>query len=135
MDELLVKCFYQPDQLETTLEEIRTLLENGDTLNEKTIISYAHMDKQQLCIPRLLQLIEECRDVLTRRQCAHDEFRDGCCCACGVSYDEYRSMCKHIWVPAGHKKNKDRIHNKGNGKGKYQAYKCQECGAFKRRYL
>jgi hypothetical protein len=41
--------------------------------------------------------------------------------------------CKHVWIPAGRKKNKDRVHNKGNGK--YKAYKCELCGKFKRRYL
>ncbi len=43
--------------------------------------------------------------------------------------------CKHSWVPAGRKQNKDRIHNKGNGQGKYMAYKCEKCKKFKRRYL
>lgn len=43
--------------------------------------------------------------------------------------------CKHVWVPAGHRRNKDRVHNKGNGKGCYKAYKCDLCGEFKRRYI
>ena len=49
--------------------------------------------------------------------------------------DEKKDDCKHVWVPAGARKNKNRIHNKGNGKGKYQAYKCEKCDKFKRRYL
>lgn len=37
--------------------------------------------------------------------------------------------CQHVWECL-----KDRTHNKGNGKGKYKAYKCRECGKFQRRY-
>lgn len=50
-----------------------------------------------------------------------------------LSEEINKDNCSHIWEPAGHRKNKDRVHNKG--KGKYKAYKCSECGKFKRRYL
>ena len=40
-----------------------------------------------------------------------------------------QETCKHVWECL-----KGRTHNKGNGKGKYQAYKCRECGKFQRRY-
>jgi len=40
-----------------------------------------------------------------------------------------QESCKHVWECL-----KGRTHNKGNGKGKYQAYKCRECGKFQRRY-
>ena len=40
-----------------------------------------------------------------------------------------QETCKHVWECL-----RDRTHNKGNGKGKYQAYKCRECGKFQRRY-
>ena len=38
--------------------------------------------------------------------------------------------CVHSWIWL-----KERIHNKGDGKGKYKAYKCQKCKAFQRRYI
>jgi len=38
--------------------------------------------------------------------------------------------CVHDWTCL-----KDRLHNKGDGKGKYSAYKCIKCKAFQRRYL
>ena len=34
--------------------------------------------------------------------------------------------CRHVWECL-----RDRCHNRG--KGKYQAYKCRECGKFQRR--
>jgi hypothetical protein len=40
-----------------------------------------------------------------------------------------QETCKHVWECL-----RGRTHNKGNGKGKYQAYKCRECGKFQRRY-
>ena len=40
---------------------------------------------------------------------------------------------QHVWVPAGHRRNTDRVHN--SGRGKYKAYKCELCGEFKKRYL
>jgi DNA-directed RNA polymerase subunit RPC12/RpoP len=38
--------------------------------------------------------------------------------------------CVHVWICLG-----DRVHNRSNKKneGNYQAYKCRECGKFKRR--
>jgi len=39
-------------------------------------------------------------------------------------------QCVHDWTCL-----KDRVHNKGDGKGKYRAYKCNKCKTFKRRYL
>lgn len=55
------------------------------------------------------------------------------------SYEDLKQTlqeeCRHVWEPAGSKRNRDRIHNKGNGKGNYKAYVCSECGKFKRRYL
>jgi hypothetical protein len=41
--------------------------------------------------------------------------------------------CSHEWIPAGSRKNKDRVHNCGSGK--YKAYKCSKCNKFKRRYF
>ena len=38
--------------------------------------------------------------------------------------------CVHSWEWLN-----ERIHNKGDGKGKYKAYKCQKCKAFQRRYI
>ena len=38
--------------------------------------------------------------------------------------------CVHDWTCL-----EDRVHNKGDGKGKYRAYKCSKCKSFKRRYL
>ena len=38
--------------------------------------------------------------------------------------------CRHRWVCL-----RDRVHNKADGRGKYMAYKCSDCGAFQRRYL
>ena len=40
-----------------------------------------------------------------------------------------QETCIHVWECL-----RGRTHNKGNGKGKYQAYKCRECGKFQRRY-
>ena len=37
-------------------------------------------------------------------------------------------ICKHNW-----KCLRDRVHNKGKGKGKYMAYKCTLCNKFQRR--
>ena len=36
--------------------------------------------------------------------------------------------CRHDWECL-----RDRVHNKGNGKGKYMAYKCRKCKKFQRR--
>ena len=41
------------------------------------------------------------------------------------------NKCKHEWICL----NNDRIHNKGDGKGKYQAFKCAICKKFQRRYF
>ena len=38
--------------------------------------------------------------------------------------------CCHEWIYL-----KDRVHNKGDGKGKYMAYKCTKCNTFQKRYL
>ncbi len=46
-----------------------------------------------------------------------------------------QETCKHNWVPAGKRSNRDRVHNKANGKGKYVAYKCDICDKFKRRFF
>ena len=40
-----------------------------------------------------------------------------------------KKVCRHVWLCL-----KDRCHNKGDGRGKYRAYKCQECSKFVRRY-
>jgi len=40
-----------------------------------------------------------------------------------------KKVCGHVWLCL-----KDRCHNKGDGRGKYRAYKCQECSKFVRRY-
>lgn len=42
------------------------------------------------------------------------------------SQGEDEGSCRHVWVCL-----RGRTHNRGNGK--YQAYKCRECGAFQRR--
>jgi hypothetical protein len=42
---------------------------------------------------------------------------------------EQKQMCRHVWLCL-----KERCHNKGDGRGKYRAYKCQKCSKFERRY-
>ncbi len=39
------------------------------------------------------------------------------------------NKCKHDWTCL-----RDRCHNKGDGKGKYRAYRCSLCKKFQRRY-
>ena len=38
--------------------------------------------------------------------------------------------CVHDWINCG-----NRVHNKNNGKGKYEALKCSKCNKFQRRYI
>lgn len=40
-----------------------------------------------------------------------------------------KKVCRHAWLCL-----KDRCHNKGDGRGNYKAYKCQDCSKFVRRY-
>ncbi len=46
-----------------------------------------------------------------------------------------QDTCKHNWIPAGKRANRDRVHNRSDGKGNYTAYKCDICDKFKRRYM
>lgn len=112
IDLYLLECFMSIDTLEDCLTKISSCIQNGEVLTREMIGYYRYLDKENKVLPRLLLFLEE-------QQNNSQEDID----------------CKHVWSPAGHKKNKDRIHNKGNGKGKYQAYKCEECGKFKRRYI
>jgi hypothetical protein len=41
---------------------------------------------------------------------------------------EQKNMCRHVWLCL-----KDRCHNKGDGRGNYRAYKCQECSKFEKK--
>jgi len=68
---------------------------------------------------------KEDNDVKNRELFTVDEYKKY------ESEDEINKQetCKHVWECL-----RDRTHNKGNGKGKYQAYKCRECGKFQRRY-
>ena len=40
------------------------------------------------------------------------------------------AKCKHRWVCL-----RGRVHNRGDGKGKYHAFVCTACGKFQRRYI
>ena len=44
--------------------------------------------------------------------------------------EDVNPPCNHRWVFL-----RDRVHNKGDGKGKYMAFKCSACSAFQRRYV
>lgn len=137
LDYKLPEYFYTKDP-ESARKDIRTLIMKGALLTEEIIGQYKYMDSNNRSVP-LLEMMDECYDQLQQNrqlQCDHTVFsEDSYCVDCGISYSDFKDTCKHIWAPAGHKKNTDRIHNKGNGKGKYQAYKCQTCGKFKRRFL
>lgn len=117
-------------------ETIRDLIHQGGVLTTEMIEHYSFLDQKGRC-QQLKQLVEECQLELNHNRqvkCQH-KFEQGVCSICDMSLDVFQEHCKHIWAPAGAKKNSDRIHNKGNGKGKYQAYKCQKCFYFKRRFL
>ena len=45
-----------------------------------------------------------------------------------IAGEEEEDCAPHIWECL-----RDRVHNKGRGKGKYMCYRCTECGAFERR--
>jgi len=53
----------------------------------------------------------------------------GCVAAKASGLLSVRS-CNHVWHCL-----QDRVHNRGDGKGKYRNYVCQRCGCFQRRYL
>lgn len=44
-------------------------------------------------------------------------------------HENSEDKCKHVWTCL-----RDKCHNKGNGKGKYRAYRCSLCKNFQRRY-
>ena len=63
------------------------------------------------------------------------EYDDGCeltelCADLAALLREPTAKCKHRWVCL-----RGRVHNKGDGKGKYHAFVCTLCGKFQRRYL
>ena len=63
------------------------------------------------------------------------EYDDGCeltelCADLSALLREPTAKCKHRWVCL-----RGRVHNKGDGKGKYHAFVCTLCGKFQRRYL
>lgn len=52
------------------------------------------------------------------------------CAAAGAAGLLSASSCHHSWECI-----RDRVHNRGDGKGKYQNYWCRRCGSFQRRFL
>lgn len=139
----LLDCFLLPELMEEHFIKLKDCIQQGELLTEEMIQHYTYLDKENEVIPRLLDFLESCYYLVQEnelQQCDHIIWNDGekggiYCTECGITQVELQDKCKHVWYPAGHKKNKDRVHNKGNGKGKYQVYKCQECGKFKRRYI
>lgn len=125
MNYIVTDCFACPNNIENLLSDITSLSLEGDPMTLEMLEPYKFMDPENRVREKLLTIMETLPSV----DCSHEESEKGQCVKCGTE------TCQHYWSYAGQKKNKDRIHNKGNGKGKYQAYKCEHCGKFKRRYL
>jgi len=109
IDYIIANCFTDCEHLDTHLEQLSQLVQEGHVFEREQLKHYDYM--------KLESVKQKIVDILD------------------TPIEQPIIICKHIWEAAGHKKNKDRIHNKGNGKGKYKVYKCTLCKAFKRRYL
>ena len=137
LEYILPECFINPEKIEEYLTTLKQLIMQGAQFNENDISYYKYMDKDNVS-DKLIALLNECYEQLQANNqinCKHEVFSESNCVNCGISYTKIQENCKHNWLPAGHKKNRDRVHNKANGKGKYTAYKCEFCKKFKRRYL
>lgn len=130
---ILPECFMHPENIENYIEQLKKLILNGGMLTEKELSYYQYMGNT-VVYDRLVSLLDEIQNNQWIR-CNHEIFSETEDDAYCISKTKVREQCKHSWVPAGHKKNRDRVHNKANGKGKYTAYKCEHCRKFKRRYL
>jgi len=128
MEELeyaIADCFVNQD--DTCFIKVKQLLQEC-CIDKEYLERFAYMRNEQV-MDRLKKVLEECYNELenTRwKSCSHPSFSEGeeekHCTECGVSTSFLRDQCSHSWVPAGAKKNKDRVHNKANGRGKYRAY-------------
>ena len=115
--------------------QVRELIVKGAVLTEDMINRYQYLDDNKFYTKKLLKLLKECEGEIKKNNCDGHWFKndDNLCVKCNQVIDD-KIDCKHYWAPMGGK-NRDRIHNRGNGKGTYMCYKCTECGKFKRRYI
>lgn len=143
LEYLLPECFMNPGDIDKNILRMRELIVEGAQLNKTELVHYRYMDKTGDITKRLEKLLEECEEQLKLNQmksCSHDgKFvkagDDYSCEKCRMLRSLIQKTCSHDWVPAGHRSNRDRVHNKADGKGAYTAYKCSVCSKFKRRYI
>lgn len=108
LDEL-IECFIDVENIDKHLEKLKKY---SHQINATTLERFKYLDPENISTNKILTYLSNIKN-----------------------QEEPKPTCKHRWIPAGHKKNKDRVHNKNNGRGKYMAYKCEICNKFKRRYF